>query len=236
MANQQSDHEGSNVACGLHLVHFGRRLLAQAPITLTIVTASRQYRIPDDFAGLGFETKSVVPNAYGISGSFFSPANIELITLFRNIGIRNIRVGGGTVDGSGANGRCVTPTPSFADIDNLFAYARATGVKARTCLLKAAPDEVERAFDATQACADPELVKFKPCKSRNQRRACPERNGVEEKRQMRHCIKRPRESAEERSRIHRVADEAVSCRRTMLWFLRPQSFAAGNWPISDPAA
>ena len=104
-------------------------LLAQAPITLTIDTASRQFRVPDDFAGLGFETKSVVSNTYGVSGNFFSPANIELITLLRNIGIRNIRVGGGTVDGSGPDEHCVTPTPSFADIDNLFAFARAAGIK-----------------------------------------------------------------------------------------------------------
>ena len=104
-------------------------VLAQAPVTLTVDTASRQFRIPDDFAGLGFETKSVIANEYGVSGNFFSPANIELITLFRNTGIRNIRVGGGTVDGSGGDEHCVTPTPSFADIDNLFAFARAADVK-----------------------------------------------------------------------------------------------------------
>lgn len=104
-------------------------LLAQAPVTLKIDTASRQFRIPADFAGLGFETKSVVSNTYGVSGNFFSPANIQLITLFRNTGIRNIRVGGGTVDGSGSDEHCVTPTPSFADIDNLFAFARAADVK-----------------------------------------------------------------------------------------------------------
>jgi len=103
--------------------------LAQAPVTLTIDTASRQFRIPDDFAGLGFETKSVVSNTYSVSGNFFSPANTQLITLFRNTGIRNIRVGGGTVDGSGSDEHCATPTPSFADIDNLFAFARAAGVK-----------------------------------------------------------------------------------------------------------
>ena len=104
-------------------------LLAQAPVRLKIDTASRQFRIPGDFAGLGFETKSAVANAYGVHGNFFSPANTQLIMLFRNIGIRNIRVGGGTVDGSGKDEHCATPTPSFADIDNLFAFARAADVK-----------------------------------------------------------------------------------------------------------
>lgn len=104
-------------------------LLAQAPVTLKIDTTSRQFRVPGDFVGLGFETKSVVPNTYGVSGNFFSPANTQLITLFRNTGIRNVRVGGGTVDGSGTEEHCVTPTPSFADIDSLFAFARVADVK-----------------------------------------------------------------------------------------------------------
>ncbi|HEV2487659.1 MAG TPA: hypothetical protein VGT08_19220 [Terracidiphilus sp.] len=103
--------------------------LAQAPVTLTIDTASREFAIPPDFSGLGFETKSVVPNEYGVSGYFFTPENTQLITLFQNIGIKNIRVGGGTVDGSGRNEQCKTPIPTRKDIDNLFEFARAAGIK-----------------------------------------------------------------------------------------------------------
>jgi hypothetical protein len=101
----------------------------QAPITLTIDTHAREFAIPGDFTGLGFETRSATPHAYGVHGNFFSPDNKQLITLFRNIGIRNIRVGGGTVDGSGVEERCVMPTPTYKDIDNLFAFARAADVK-----------------------------------------------------------------------------------------------------------
>ncbi len=104
-------------------------VLAEAPINLTVDTASRKFAIPNDFVGLGFETKSVVPNTYGVSGYFFSPENTQLITLFRNIGIKNIRVGGGTVDGSGKTEQCVTPIPTFTDIDNLFEFARAADIK-----------------------------------------------------------------------------------------------------------
>lgn len=107
----------------------GNIAFAQAPIQLTINTASREFAIPADFVGLGFETKSVVPNTYGVSGYFFTPENTQLITLFRNIGIKNIRVGGGTVDGSGTSEHCFTPIPTYKDIDNLFAFARAAGVK-----------------------------------------------------------------------------------------------------------
>lgn len=104
-------------------------VFAQAPIKLTVDTSQREFAIPDDFVGLGFETKSAASNTYGVSGNFFSPANKQLITLFRNIGIKHIRVGGGTVDGSGRDEHCVMPTPTNQDIDNLFAFARAAGVK-----------------------------------------------------------------------------------------------------------
>jgi hypothetical protein len=108
---------------------MSRFVSAQAlPIRLTIDTSKREFAIPPDFAGLGFETRSVVANTYGVRGNFFSAANTQLITLFRNIGIKHIRVGGGTVDGSGRNEHCVTPIPTHEDIDNLFAFARATDV------------------------------------------------------------------------------------------------------------
>src|SRR5579862_730769 len=104
-------------------------VFAQAPIKISVDTSKREFAIPDDFVGLGFETRSVAPDTYGVSGNFFSPANKQLITLFRNIGIKHIRVGGGTVDGSGRDEHCVMPTPTNQDIDNLFAFARAAGVK-----------------------------------------------------------------------------------------------------------
>jgi len=100
-----------------------------APVKLTIDTISHEYAIPAGFSGLGFETKSVLPNTYGVSGYFFTPTNTQLITLFQNMGIRNIRVGGGTVDGSGGNEHSVSGTPTHQDIDNLFEFARAAGVK-----------------------------------------------------------------------------------------------------------
>lgn len=101
----------------------------QAPIRLTVDTSRQQFAIPADFVGLGFETKMVVPNTYGVHGYFFTPTNTQLINLFRNIGIKQIRVGGGTVDGSGRNEHCVTPIPGYKDIDNLFEFAQAAGIK-----------------------------------------------------------------------------------------------------------
>lgn len=99
------------------------------PITLTVNTTSRGNSIPVDFSGLGFETASELPNHYGVSGYFFTPSNTQLITLFQNIGVKEIRVGGGTVDGSGRGENCATPTPTHKDIDNLFQFAQAAGIK-----------------------------------------------------------------------------------------------------------
>lgn len=110
-------------------VFLAGALAAQAPVTVNVDTSSREFAIPADFVGLGFETKSVLPNAYGVHGYFFSPENTPLITLFHNIGIREIRVGGGTVDGSGKTEHCVTGIPTNKDIDQLFGFARAAGIK-----------------------------------------------------------------------------------------------------------
>lgn len=96
---------------------------AQSPVTLTIDTQSRGYLIPDDFAGIGFETFAELPDGNGVSGNLFSPTNAQLITLFTNTGIRNLRLGGGTVDGPHP------AIPSHADIDNVFGFARAAGIK-----------------------------------------------------------------------------------------------------------
>jgi hypothetical protein len=54
----------------------------------------------------------------------FSPRpNTQLITLFTNSGIRNLRLGGDTVDGLDA------AIPSRVDIDNVFGFARAVNIK-----------------------------------------------------------------------------------------------------------
>jgi hypothetical protein len=99
------------------------RTCAKSPVTLTIDSESHGFLIPPDFAGLGFETYAELPNHNGVSGRLFSPANAGLITLFTNSGIRNLRLGGGTVDGP------QSAKPSHADIDSVFGFARAAGIK-----------------------------------------------------------------------------------------------------------
>ncbi len=99
-----------------------------ARVTLRINTASREFKIPPGFVGLGFETASELPDHYGVSGYFFTPKNIQLITLFKNIGVKTIRLGGDTVDGHGRR-NCDVPIPTDADIHHLFKFAQAAGIK-----------------------------------------------------------------------------------------------------------
>jgi hypothetical protein len=44
---------------------------SQSPVRIAVDTAAPEFAVPADFVGLGFETKSVVRNAYGVPGSFF---------------------------------------------------------------------------------------------------------------------------------------------------------------------
>jgi len=96
------------------------------PVTITIDSAHPGPVVPDDFAGLSLERGPLGPGNTGISGNLFTPANNSLVTLFRNLGLGSLRIGGSTVDqlipaGTGSDG--------FTGIDSLFAFAAAAGVK-----------------------------------------------------------------------------------------------------------
>lgn len=85
------------------------------------VNATSDY-VPDDYIGLSFETGSVRNNNAGMKGHFFSPDNTQSLTIFKQLGIKSLRIGGGSVDMN-------QKTPTFEDIDSLFAFAKASNVK-----------------------------------------------------------------------------------------------------------
>jgi hypothetical protein len=96
------------------------------PVTITIDAQHPGPSIPDDFAGLSFERGPLNPGNAGVSGNLFSPGNNSIVTLFRNMGMRSLRIGGGSVDqlipaGTGSDG--------YTGIDSLFAFAATAGVK-----------------------------------------------------------------------------------------------------------
>src|SRR5580700_2958932 len=96
------------------------------PVTITVDPGVPGPLVPEDFAGLSFERGPVNPGNAGVAGYLFSPANTSLVTLFRNLGLRNLRIGGGSVDfyvpaGTGSDG--------VTGIDRLFAFAAEAGVR-----------------------------------------------------------------------------------------------------------
>jgi len=96
------------------------------PVTISIDPEALGPVVPEDFAGLSFERGPLNPGNAGVDGYLFRPANDSLVTLFRNVGLRNLRIGGGSVDfyvpaGTGSDG--------FTGIDNLFAFAAAAGTR-----------------------------------------------------------------------------------------------------------
>lgn len=100
---------------------------AAKPLVTVTVSNAPGCIVPDDFIGLSFEMANVLPRPNKIAGAnnfyLFSPTNQALISLFKGVGVKNLRVGGGTVDSS------LFGVPGTADIDQLFAFAHTADVK-----------------------------------------------------------------------------------------------------------
>src|SRR6266581_737559 len=96
------------------------------PVTITIDAAHPGPVVPDDFAGLSFERGPLTPGNAGVAGDLFSPGNDSLITLFRNLGLGSLRIGGGSVDQLAPAG---TGSDGYTGIDDLFAFAAVAGVQ-----------------------------------------------------------------------------------------------------------
>jgi len=102
---------------------FANAVSAQISATVSVDISSPGYSIPNDFIGLSFETRRVNCNSDDVSGYFFDSTNSQAVTLFRQIGVKSLRVGGGSVDDP------KTPIPTLKDIDALFRFAKAADVK-----------------------------------------------------------------------------------------------------------
>lgn len=91
-------------------------------VIIRLDQGKKGFQIPDDFVGLSFETGSVRKNNARLKGYFFSPQNVQAINIFKCLGIKNLRIGGGAVDFN-------KTSPTFADIDQLFGFAKLLNIK-----------------------------------------------------------------------------------------------------------
>src|SRR6266849_4391037 len=94
---------------------------AQSPVTVALTPTTPGAPIPADFEGLSFESSSILPDSSG--QHVFTSTNQALINIFKSLGIKNLRIGGNSVD------QDTVPIPSNTDIDSLFGFAQAAGVK-----------------------------------------------------------------------------------------------------------
>lgn len=114
-------------ACALLLAGFmATPAPAETLVSVALDTRHPGAAIAPDFAGLSFEVSLLLPSPDGTH--YFRPDNRPLLDLFRQLGIRSLRLGGNTSD------RDAKRLPDEADLDRLFAFAKAADVKVIYCL------------------------------------------------------------------------------------------------------
>jgi hypothetical protein len=90
------------------------------PVTVTISANAQSAPLAPTFLGLSYESSALIPQ----NGHFYFDSNDKaLVTTFRTLGIKSLRVGANAVDDARI------PIPDEKDIDSLFTFARAAGVK-----------------------------------------------------------------------------------------------------------
>ena len=99
----------------------GLLTLMAAPVSVLVDAQLNGLPIAPAFTGLSFETAQLLPDRAGVH--YFRPDNAPLVQLFHTLGIRSLRLGGSSSD------RPAIQLPANADLDSLFAFARAADVK-----------------------------------------------------------------------------------------------------------
>jgi len=90
------------------------------PITIHVEESKTNRELPPGFLGLSYESSMMLSKD---GRHYFNATNIPLVTLFKTLGVKNLRVGANAVD----NPKIAVPRET--DIDALFGFAKAAGVK-----------------------------------------------------------------------------------------------------------
>ncbi len=90
------------------------------PVVVILTTNGQSSGLAPDFLGLSYESSMLLPK----DGHYYFDAHDKaLVNIFKTLGIKNLRVGANAVDDPRI------PVPQEKDIDALFHFARAAGVK-----------------------------------------------------------------------------------------------------------
>jgi hypothetical protein len=90
------------------------------PVTVTITDDGNGTNLPPRFLGLSYESSMLLPKE---GKYYFDPNDQSLVSTFKTLGIKSLRVGANAVDDPRI------PVPQEKDIDELFDFARAADVK-----------------------------------------------------------------------------------------------------------
>jgi hypothetical protein len=103
---------------GVKTSSFGE--VPATPVTVSVTDTDKASDLPDRFLGLSYETSMLLPE----NGKYyFDPQDQALIQTFKTLGIKSLRIGANAVDNP------LIAVPQEKDIDVLFDFARASGVK-----------------------------------------------------------------------------------------------------------
>lgn len=94
---------------------------AQTVVDVLVDSRSPGQAIPTDWSGVSMEMQTLLPDQNG--QYYLRAGNERLLATFRQLGIHSLRVGGNTADNP------LVKVPAGPDIDSLFAFARAAGLK-----------------------------------------------------------------------------------------------------------
>ncbi|MGH7977634.1 MAG: hypothetical protein ACREC8_13365, partial [Limisphaerales bacterium] len=90
------------------------------PVKVTVTAAGAGKNLAPRFLGLSYEMSMLLPKN---GHYYFDASDTALINTFKTLGIKSLRVGANAVDDPRI------PVPQEKDIDQLFDFARAAGVK-----------------------------------------------------------------------------------------------------------
>ncbi len=110
-----------NALCLIICFHIVCSTAAQVqPVSVSVLEDGNAASLAPGFLGLSYESSILLPQN---GHYYFDSKDAALINTFKTLGIKNLRIGANAVD----NPRI--PIPRENDIDSLFAFARAAGVK-----------------------------------------------------------------------------------------------------------
>src|SRR5262245_31894050 len=106
---------------GALLCSAGPACLAADRVVISVETRSPGAPISENALGVSYETSLMLSDKEG--KRYFRADNEPLVTMFKTLGIKSLRIGGNSVDAA------EIPVPTAADIVPLFEFAKAAGVK-----------------------------------------------------------------------------------------------------------